>query len=161
MRTALATLLLIAACGGGDDEAVTTLSAAGGAEGVSGPASVTCSFQLDLIDIRETADGWEGIATGEVFRRPESDSGQFEFSALVGGPATITRAGTTVTARLVGDQPDDAAPFWLELETLTASETGELEWSGTWTCAPVLPSGDPAEVDIEAAGTWVLTGEPG
>jgi hypothetical protein len=162
MRTALATLLVLAACGGGgDDDAPTMLSAAGGAEGVSGAASVTCSFQLDVIDLVETADGWTGTASGEVFRRPESDTGQFEFSALVGGPATITRAGTTVTAQLVGDQPDDAAPFWLALETLTASETGELAWSGTWTCAPVLPPGDPSEVDIEAAGTWVLTGEPG
>jgi hypothetical protein len=113
-----------------------------------------------VIDLVATADGWTGTATGEVFRVPMPDGGMFEFSALVGGSATITRAGTTVEAQLVGDQPDDAAPFWLSLETLTADETGELAWSGTWTCAQILP-GDPSDVAIDAAGTWTLTGERG
>ena len=172
MRTALLLALVLPACGGADEHVppaapdaepdpdappALTLRATGTASGTSGNDAVDCSFAIDLIDLVETADGWSGVATGEVFRRPMPDGGMFEFSALVGGPATITRTGATIEARLVGDQPDDAAAFWLALEVLTATETGELTFEGTWTCSPIL-LGDPGftDVDIDAAGTWTL-----
>ena len=54
---------------------------------------------------------------------------------MVGGAATLSADGGTVELRLVGDQPDDAVPFWLALEALDGSETEPFEYAGDWLCA--------------------------
>ena len=57
---------------------------------------------------------------------------------------------------LVGDQPDDAVPFWLSMEVLTGAETAPFEYAGDWTCATILVD-NPMDSPIEAPGTWAAT----
>lgn len=124
----------------------------------TGMERVECSLWLDIIDLVPAAGGWTGTAGGEVIRRSfDGEELLFEFSALLGGEVSLTASGETVEARLVGDQPDDAAPFWLSLEVVTGDETGPYTYQGTWTCSPILPD-DPGAGDLEldAPGTWTI-----
>lgn len=132
------------------------LRVTGVAEGNSGDDRVQCIFTLDLVDIvADQAGGMSGLALGEVFRRTfDGDAPRFEFQALVGGPGTLAPGdGVAVEARLVGDQPTDAAPFWLAMEVLAGSEIGPFQYAGRWVCAELLV-GDPMDSPIEADGTW-------
>jgi hypothetical protein len=56
----------------------------------------------------------------------------------------------------MGDQTG-AKPFWLELEVLEGTETGELTYEGDWTCAS-LELDEPGFPDTGylARGTWQL-----
>ncbi|HEU5056062.1 MAG TPA: hypothetical protein VFU21_06040, partial [Kofleriaceae bacterium] len=160
-------LALLAACG--DDEIIPpdrpvvdaaapavdaapppeTLRAEGRA--AAGPAAaerVECSLWLDIVGVAATADGWTGAGSGEVIRRSlDGEELLFEFSALLAGEVSLTDTGGAVEARLVGEQPDDAAPFWLSLEVVTGEPAGAAgSWQGTWTCAPILPD-DPGAGD--------------
>ena len=124
----------------------------------AGAERVECTMYLDIFDLAVTADGWTATAGGEVIRRSfDGLDLLFEFSALLGGEVSLTASGGAVEARLVGDQPDDAAPLWLALEVITGEETGDYAWAGSWTCAPILPD-DPGAGDLEldAAGTWTI-----
>lgn len=124
----------------------------------AGSERVECSLLLDIAEVAATADGWSGLAGGEVIRRSfDGPDLLFEFSALVGGDVGLSENGETVEARLVGDQPDDAAPFWLSLEVISGDETAPFTWDGTWTCSPILPDDpDTGDLDVDAPGTWTI-----
>jgi hypothetical protein len=144
--------------GGADATAPpSTLRVTGSAEGAArgGGDRVECTFGLDFVDLAgDGAGGFTGVAVGEVFRRTfDGDALRFEFSAFVGGPATLTAGRGGVELRLVGEQPPEAAPFWLALEVMGGVETAPLAYAGDWTCAPIL-AGDPMDSPIEAGGTW-------
>lgn len=144
--------------GSPDAASPAALRVTGSAEGMApaGTDRVECSFALDFIDLADDgAGGFSGVATGEVFRRTFDGAAlRFEFSALVGGPATLSADRRIVELRLVGDQPPEAVPFWLALEVIGGAETAPFEYEGEWVCATVLV-GDPMDSPIEAAGTWV------
>jgi hypothetical protein len=164
-------LLVVCAAGCGDDgdgddggnqadaavaPGALRVSGAAAGEERGGTDRVECTFALDFIDlVDDGARGFTGVAAGEVFRRTfDGDAIRFEFSALVGGPATLSAGGGgSVELRLVGDQPSDAVPFWLALEALDGSETEPFEYDGEWLCATVLV-GDPMDSPIEAPGSW-------
>jgi hypothetical protein len=118
---------------------------------------VECSFAADFIDVVELPGGLSGVAIGEVFRNIYAGDRRWEFSAFIGGPATMsTGDGTTVELRAVGDQTG-AAPFWRELEVLTGERTQSGSYSGAWTCT-TLALADPGFPDVsgDAPGTWEL-----
>ena len=124
----------------------------------AGNDRVECTLFLDIVDVAATADGWSGTGSGEVIRRSfDGPDLTFEFSALVGGEVSLAATDGTVEARLVGDQPDDAAPFWLSLEVISGDETAAFTYGGAWTCSPILPD-DPetGDLDVEAPGTWTI-----
>jgi hypothetical protein len=176
----LGVVLLLAACGGStttrvdaglpadagasdaspaDAGAVVLLRAQGSA--AAGPLDgehVVCDFFFDL-EATLDPQGWHGtVVAGEVARRVYGGEAlRFEFTALVGGPASLRELAYGVEVRLVGEQPDDAAPFWLGLEALFGGSTDRVTATGDWLCAPVLPD-DPATDDsaLEAAGSWTL-----
>jgi len=144
--------------GGADATAPpSALRVTGSAEGAArgGGDRVECTIGLDFIDLAgDGAGGFSGVAVGEVFRRTfDGDAPRFEFSAFVGGPATLTAGGGGVELRLVGEQPPEAAPFWLAIEVMAGVETAPFAYAGDWSCAPILP-GDPMDSPIEADGTW-------
>lgn len=124
----------------------------------AGSERVECSLLLDITEVTATADGWSGLAGGEVIRRSfDGPDLLFEFSALVGGEVGLSENGGAVEARLVGDQPDDAAPFWLSLEVISGEETAPFTWDGSWTCSPILPDDpDTGDLDVEAPGSWTI-----
>lgn len=171
----LLSVLLATACGG-DDEIIPpgqgggdppdaapagpVLHAVANAEATgAGDERVVCTVWVDISDLETDGDGWTGVAAGEVFRQSfDGDAPLFEFQALLGGEVSLTSTGgDAVEVRLVGDQPDDAKPFWLELEVLAGTASGELTYDGSWTCAPILP-GDPdtEDLEIDAPGTWSI-----
>ena len=121
--------------------------------------SAVCSFWADVGALTFAADGrWSGtVLAGEVFRTITTSTAQnrFEFSAIIAGPATSSRTGDDVAVRVVGDQPLDAKPFWLELEVLTGTTSDDYRASGAWTCAP-LDLNEPGfrDVNVEAPGRW-------
>lgn len=141
------------------------LLADGAAMAESDDGRVECTFYVDIIDIEPDGDGgWSGTGAGEVFRRSFDPEGNplFEFQALMGGPVSLTAGdGGAVVARLAGDQPGDAMPFWLELEELEGERTDAAHHAGDWTCAPILP-GDPTteDLEIDAPGTWTIAPPP-
>ncbi len=96
--------------------------------------------------------------TSVMTRSPCSIPALVEFQALLGGiePATLTAGDDgAVVVRLVGDQPEDAMPFWLALEAIEGQADGAT-YAGDWTCAPILPD-DPAEDhEFDAPGTWTI-----
>lgn len=124
----------------------------------AGNDRVECTLLLDIVDVAVTADGWSGTGSGEVIRRSfDGPDLLFEFSALVGGEVGLTVTGESVEARLVGDQPNNAAPFWLSLEVISGEETGAYTYGGDWTCSPILPDDpDTGDLDVEASGTWTI-----
>jgi hypothetical protein len=119
---------------------------------------VECSFGVDLIEVvADDSGGWSGTATGEVFRNLYSGEQRFEFSALIGGPATFTATGSdAVELRAVGDQTG-AKPFWRELEVLQGTRTAELSYAGSWICGS-LELAEPGFPDVghSAPGSWTL-----
>lgn len=141
---------------------------AGGATGEGGASGtadlpvtrVECTFYGDLIEVEPNdAGGFSGLLAGEVFRRLWSgDSPLFEFQAVIGGPGdfTIDAAGN-VELHIAGDQPDDAKPFWLEIETLSGTEESLGNYSGAWTCASLMID-EPGFRDVgpDVSGTWQL-----
>lgn len=133
----------------------------GTAETTVGEDRVECSWWVDVTNlVDDGAGGWTGTAFGgEVYRRTFVGADPaFEFQAIVGGPVGLTRAGDMITVHAFGDQPDDAKPFWRELEVITGTATGARTGGGPWTCAPILPD-DPetADNELEAQGTWTVT----
>ncbi len=124
----------------------------------AGAERVECTMYLDIFDIAVTDDGWTAAGGGEIIRRSlDGEDLLFEFSALLGGEVSLTASGETVEARLVGDQPDDAAPLWLSLEVIAGEETGDYAWAGSWTCAQILPDDPEAgDLELDAAGTWTI-----
>ncbi len=121
---------------------------------------IECSFYGDIVDLTFDAQGsFSGVAVGELFRRAFVDGNLVsEFAPLIGGESTLTRlANGSVELRFVGDQPDDALPFWLSLEVITGKDQGNYHYAGSWTCAPGL-LGDPGfqDFEIDAEGTWTL-----
>ena len=137
----------------------------GTAETTVGEDRVECSWFIDVTNlVDDGAGGWTGTALGgEVFRRTFVGADPaFEFQALIGGAVGLTRSGDAVTVHAFGDQPDDAKPFWRELEVLTGTATGERAANGSWTCAPILPD-DPetADNELEAQGTWTVSPSAG
>ncbi len=152
-------VLLLAACG--DDRRAapdaetpvpSTLRATGAASGASGDGdTVDCELYADILDVSVVDGVGTGMCGGEVIRRVVRDDLPLEFSALIAGPVTWTIDGDAVAVRLVGDQPDDAQPFWLALEEIEGTAVGAGEYEGTWTCAPILD-----DLDVEAAGTWTI-----
>jgi hypothetical protein len=130
------------------------LRVTGSAEGEAGADRVECWLAIDLVDLVGEGGDYGGVAVGEVFRRTyNGDDPRFEFQAVVGGPATLSIAGGAVELRLVGDQPEDAAPFWLTIEVVAGAQTAPSAYQGEWTCAPILVD-DPMDSPIEAPGTW-------
>jgi hypothetical protein len=127
----------------------------------AGQRRVDCTVFLDIIDI-EAADGsWTAFGSGEVIRTSlDGEDLLFEFSALVGGAVSLTRTDDDVQLRLVGDQPDDAAPFWLELEVVSGTADGAWTAEGGWTCSPILPGSPAEDLEIDAPGTWTLAPPP-
>jgi hypothetical protein len=95
-----------------------------------------------------------------VFRRTfVDDELMFEFSAFIAGDATMAETAEGVALRAVGEQPDDAMPFWLELEVVTGEGTGSFTYTGEWSCAPILPD-DPEAADSDQVGTGTWTVAP-
>lgn len=138
-----------------------TIPGEGGAAGASALPSidrVECHFYADVLDlVEDDAGGWSGVAIGEVFRSVYVGEHRFEFSAFIGGPATLTAgAGDRVELRAVGDQTG-AKPFWRALEVLDGETTAEYSYGGAWTCAS-LELNDPGFPDVGgvATGTWQL-----
>jgi len=113
-----------------------------------------CRFFGDLVDVVAVEGGVSGTAIGEVFRTVHAGDARYEFQALIAGPATILGVTDGVEARLTGDQPDDAKPFWLALEALPGART-DGGYAGTWDCAP-LDLNEPGFVDetLTIEGTW-------
>ena len=141
------------------------LRADGEAMAESDDGRVECTFYVDIIEIEADGDGgWAGTSAGEVFRRSfdPDDNPLFEFQALMGGPVSLSAGdGGAVIARLVGDQPGDAMPFWLELEELEGQRTDAAHYGGAWTCAPILPDDPKTEdLEIDARGTWTIAPPP-
>jgi hypothetical protein len=138
----------------------------GGASG-SGPElpvidRVECSFSGEMLDLIETGPGVRsGVVIGEVFRNLYSGSQRYEFSALIGGPATLTLlADDRVELRAVGDQTG-AKPFWRALEVLEGTAVAADTYAGTWTCATLdLPEPGFPDVGHSAPGTWRLEPAP-
>src|SRR5687767_10083390 len=99
-----------------------------------------CSFFADIGELTFAGDGsWTGtILGGEVFRTitPSASQNRYEFSALIGGPASAEREGDLLRVHIAGEQPPDAVPFWRELATLTGTITGGFDAEGSWICAP-------------------------
>jgi hypothetical protein len=60
----------------------------------------------------------------------------------------------------VGDQPPDAKPDWLAIETLTADEVAPNEFEGTWTCAPLDLVGPPPDCTTSSMCTFRLAPPP-
>jgi hypothetical protein len=158
-------LMLFGACGGGggggepDAGAVPPRLSGDATGGDMQGEWVECTFFVDFGELVPTETGWTGVALGgEVFRRSwDGEAPVFEFQALVAGEVTVTDlGGGQVEVRGFGDQPDDAMPFWLELEVLTGTGT-EGDWTGSWTCAPILPDTPAEDHDLEVVGTWTLT----
>jgi len=123
---------------------------------------VECNFYGEILDrVDDDAGGFSGVAIGEVFRNLYAGDQRFEFSALIGGPATLTALpDDRVELRAFGDQTG-AKPFWRALEVLEARETEPDRFEGTWTCAS-LDLAEPGFPDIghEAEGAWELAPGP-
>lgn len=61
-----------------------------------------------------------------------------------------------VEARLVGDQPADAMPFWLALEAVRGAVMGE-GYAGAWMRSPIHPGDlDTEDLELDAQGTWTI-----
>jgi hypothetical protein len=146
---------------GDDDFAILpeTLLLNGTAEAEDGDNRVECHFD-GMIEMLERAPNGEisGVFLGEIIRNATIGEMGGEFAPLVGGPATLTPiADGRVELRFVGDQPEDALEFWLELEVITGDDDGGFHYSGDWSCAPGLV-GTPGfvDVDLTAPGSWTL-----
>jgi hypothetical protein len=123
---------------------------------------VECSFSGEMLDLAETEPGvFSGVVIGEVFRNLYSGAQRYEFSALIGGPATLTLvANDRVELRAVGDQTG-AKPFWRALEVLEGNRVAEDTYEGAWTCASLeLPEPGFPDVGHSAPGTWRLEPAP-
>lgn len=131
----------------------------GTAEAEDGDDRVECRFTGMMTDLERAPGGViNGLFIGEIFRTTFTGGGQFEFAPLVGGPASITPIeDDQVELRFVGDQPEDALEFWLELEVVIGDDDGSFGYGGAWRCAPGL-LGDPGfmDIDLTADGTWTL-----
>ena len=130
----------------------------GSAEAMDGDDRVTCRIGATIDQLVYDADGgFTGFAIGEAIRNTVVGENGSEFAPLIGGPATLTaNADGSVELRWVGDQPDDALQFWLDLEVITGMEEGD-GYAGTWRCGPGL-LGDPGflDIDLTAPGSWTL-----
>src|SRR5688500_2292551 len=141
-RFVLLALVASGCCGSGDDDdgggpsGDIVLEAAAQGTHPTEDLSATCSLGLLLTEWEETGGGWNVFASGEVFRTLQVGTNGGEFSALVGGAGTFTESGSTVTAELFGDQ-SGAVPFWVTIETLTGTVSGERLYAGGWDCAPL------------------------
>jgi hypothetical protein len=148
--------------GGGPSMLPAKLLLEGTAEIEQGDDRVECRFFGELTDLVEMPTGAiDGLFIGELFRTTHTGGGSFEFAPLVGGSASITPiAGNQIELRFVGDQPDDALDFWLELEVVIGDDQGDFHYGGDWTCAPGL-LGDPGfmDIDLSAPGSWTLVPE--
>ena len=130
---------------------------AAGAPALPAIERVECSFYADLLELEpDAAGGWSGLVAGEVFRVVYAGGRRFEFSAFVGGPATLTVEDERVELRAVGDQTG-AKPFWRELEVLEGEQTGEYRYAGGWACAS-LELNEPGFPDVGGVvtGSWEL-----
>jgi hypothetical protein len=154
--TAMADIESMGGAGGASD------GGAGGEPSFPEIDRVECSFSGEILDpIADDSGGWSGIAVGEVFRNIYSGDQRWEFSALIGGPATLTSLGDgRVELRAFGDQTG-AKPFWTEIEVLEARATGADTYEGSWTCA-TLDIRDPGFPDVSgtAPGAWELAPAP-
>jgi hypothetical protein len=158
------------AAGDADVAAASVLVLSGTASGADPEADrrAECSFGALIDQIVPDGDGgFSAFASGEVFRNIYPDTRRYEFSALIAGEATLARgAGDTFELRFVGDQPEDAIPFWLALEVLTATPEGTGGWQGSWRCAPMdIDFGGFFDDGPTVDGTWTLVpqaaaGEP-
>lgn len=124
-------------------------------------ARVMCTFFGMIAELECAPNGdVSGMFLGEIIRTTEVGDTGFEFAPFVGGPATITGTeGDAVELRFVGDQPDDALQFWLELEVIEGTRQPGHRYGGSWRCAPGVLDGPPGymDVDLTAEGTWSLT----
>jgi len=123
---------------------------------------VECTFDVTFMDFADDgAGGWTAFASGEVFRNVFPGSERYEFSAFVGGEATLElTAPDAGVLRFVGDQPDDAAPFWRAIEALpvTRSASG---WQAGFSCAPIgVDFGGYTDDKVSVGGTLTLEPEP-
>lgn len=119
---------------------------------------VECTLQLLVFDVIEGADGWSGFASGEAIRTVYPDTRRFEFAALVAGPGTLveTHPGEA-EVRLVGDQPDDAIPFWRALEVIHAVRDPSGSWFGEFACAPLgIDLGGYRDDAVTVTGSFTL-----
>jgi hypothetical protein len=132
-----------------------------GADG--GSDRVECHFFAEIDQLVVSPDGsFTGFGVGEVFRTAYPGDQRFEFSAFVAGEVSVTHTSESdVEARLVGDQPEDAKAFWLELEVIGGRKVGAFSYDGTWTCAPILLD-DPGfiDIDLDVPGTWQIRPAP-
>lgn len=118
---------------------------------------VRCSFRMTVEDVEEMDGGWQGVVTeGEVVREIFDEGGEGgELSVPVEGPATLTLTPTGIDARLVGDHPADAAPFWRALEVISAEPVDLWFFAGDWTCAPTdADLGGIPDDTVRVEGSW-------
>ena len=126
----------------------------------AGPGgSVECriSAVIEELDFEPNGD-LVGVISGELFRTTTVGDAAFEFAPLIAGPVSLRHTSPTqVELRFVGDQPDDALPFWQQLEVVTGTETGARSFGGEWVCAPGL-LGDQGfgDIDLTVGGVWTL-----
>jgi hypothetical protein len=138
------------------------LRAEGVAAGVAeaGTDRVDCHFYATLEPLVLADDGGiSGMVVGEVFRTITINDQVSEFSALIGGDGSLMRVGDGVEVRIVGDQPPNAKPFWLELEVLSGTESNPFYYDGAWNCAPLDAEGF-SDLDLTVTGTWQIRPEP-
>lgn len=167
MLAAALTFAIAAGCtGGGDDDddddddggAGGTLAVSGYAVGTHATEDITaeCVMDLYLFDLVETDTGWEGSIGGELIRSVAVGDSGGEAQFLMGGPdpGVVVESNGSVALSLVGDV--DTIPFWLALETITGTIDGELEYSGSFDCAPLDLQLGPGVNDtaLTIQGTW-------
>jgi hypothetical protein len=143
---------------GGSMAAPETLVLTGNAEGSKGDETVICTLGGVFADIVDDGTLIDGTFSGEFLRRVELGKEAFAFEPFLGGPASITRgSGDSAELRLVGDQPTDASRYWLELETLEATEVMPYVFEGTFSCAPLdLDETVPPDLTTTVTGEFRL-----
>jgi hypothetical protein len=120
--------------------------------------TVTCDLEGELLDLVLEGDDIAGFFSGEFLRRVEVGRTAFQFEPLVAGPARVDRLGGNMAElSLVGDQPDTAKPYWLEIEVLSAEEVAPYRFEGTWSCAPLEIDGMPPDFSTTVTGTFELS----
>ena len=127
------------------------------ASGTVGMETVTCDLEGEFIDLVLDGNDITGFFSGEFLRSVEVGQNAFQFEPLVAGPALIDRlTGSAADLYLVGDQPTDAKPYWLEIEVLHAEEVAPYEFEGGWSCAPLEIDGNPPDFTATVTGTFRL-----
>lgn len=123
--------------------------------------TVTCDLEGELIDLALDGNDITGFFSGEFLRRVEVGMNAFQFEPLVAGPALVDRlTGNAADLYLVGDQPNNAKPYWLEIEVLHAEEVAPYEFEGGWSCAPLEIDGNPPDYTATVTGTFRLAPPP-